>query len=83
MAISAYFDNLSDEEKRLFVQKRNDAKKAKHELNQTKQFKTLSSAVEAKCKECIYDPYGGGTWRQQVQGCTSFGCPLFEWRPGA
>jgi hypothetical protein len=30
---------------------------------------TLRQAINAKCKECIYDPYPGGcgTWREQVE----------------
>ena len=43
---------------------------------------SLRSAINAKCKECIYDPVGGkGTWRQQVEACTSRSCPLFAVRP--
>jgi hypothetical protein len=43
---------------------------------------SLRSAINAKCKECIYDPVGGkGTWRQQVEACTSRRCPLYEVRP--
>ena len=43
---------------------------------------SLRAAIDAKCKECIYDPYGGtGTWRQQVAACTSPTCPLFPIRP--
>lgn len=38
--------------------------------------------VNAKCIECIYDDIGGnGAWRQQVEACTSTGCPLYEIRP--
>lgn len=44
--------------------------------------RSLRSAINAKCKECIYDPIaGGGTWRQQVSECTSVTCPLFDIRP--
>ena len=44
--------------------------------------RSLRAAIDAKCKECIYDPYGGaGTWRQQVAACTSPSCPLFALRP--
>lgn len=44
--------------------------------------KSLRAAINAKCKECIYDPNsGGGTWRQQIGACTSPKCPLFEVRP--
>lgn len=43
---------------------------------------SYKSAVVAKCKECIYDPISGiGTWRQQVEACTSYSCPLFDYRP--
>ena len=43
---------------------------------------SLRTAIDAKCKECIYDPYGcAGTWRQQVAACTSPQCPLFPVRP--
>lgn len=43
---------------------------------------SLRAAIDAKCKECIYDPYcGGGTWRQQVAACTSYSCPLYPHRP--
>lgn len=42
---------------------------------------SLRKAIDAKCKECIYDPSQNGTWRQQVQACTSSGCPLFRDRP--
>ncbi len=38
--------------------------------------------VNAMCAACIFDPDGGGgTWRQQVEACTSLGCPLYEIRP--
>ena len=43
---------------------------------------SLRKAINAKCKECIYDPVGAtGSWRQQVGDCTSYFCPLFEARP--
>jgi hypothetical protein len=43
---------------------------------------SLRAAINAKCKECIYDPVGGrGTWRQQVEACTAPGCPLYAVRP--
>lgn len=45
---------------------------------------SLRKAIDAKCKECIYDPIGGcGKWREQVAACTSPCCPLFDVRPGA
>jgi len=43
---------------------------------------SLLGAIDAKCRECIYDPKSGtGTWRQQVEACTSQTCPLFQVRP--
>lgn len=37
-------------------------------------------AIDAKCKECIYDPYSEGTWREQVENCTSYSCALYPLR---
>ncbi len=37
--------------------------------------------VNAMCARCIYDPYQDGTWRSQVEQCTSVDCPLFSIRP--
>jgi len=37
--------------------------------------------INAKCIECIYDPYQQGSWRYQVEKCTCPGCPLFLIRP--
>lgn len=43
---------------------------------------SLRLAIDAKCKSCIYDPFGGGgTWREQVQACSSANCPLHPVRP--
>ncbi len=43
---------------------------------------TRKQAIEHKCKECIYDPFpGNGTWREQVEACTSRNCPLYQFRP--
>ena len=43
---------------------------------------SFRSAINAKCRECIYDPVGGrGNWRQQVEACTSYTCPLYPLRP--
>lgn len=39
------------------------------------------AAINAKCKDCTYDPLGRGTWRQQVEGCGVTGCPLYPLRP--
>jgi hypothetical protein len=39
-------------------------------------------AIAAKCRECIYDDHpGNGTMLEQIEGCTSYACPLFELRP--
>lgn len=44
---------------------------------------SLRQAINQKCRECIYDdsPGSGGTWRQQVEACTSQSCPLYAVRP--
>jgi len=42
---------------------------------------SLRQAVNAKCKECIYDPHSSGTWRKQIFECTSNNCPLYPFRP--
>jgi len=42
---------------------------------------SLRKAVNAKCKDCIYDPLAGGTWRKQVEECPCTSCPLYPVRP--
>lgn len=43
---------------------------------------SMRAAINAKCKDCIYDPgCGAGTWRKQVEDCTSPLCPLYPLRP--
>ena len=42
---------------------------------------SLRKAINEKCKDCIYDPKAGGTWRQQVEECTCMDCPLYPVRP--
>jgi hypothetical protein len=43
---------------------------------------SMRKAINDKCKECIYDVVSGpGTWRQQVEACTSRSCPLYAVRP--
>jgi len=43
---------------------------------------SLRAAIDAKCKDCIYDPKcGGGHWREQVAQCSSIDCPLWPVRP--
>ena len=43
----------------------------------------LRGRINAKCIECIYDPYspGSGNWRQQIMACMDTGCPLYDVRP--
>ena len=42
----------------------------------------MRGAINAKCRECIYDPIGGtGTWRAQVEACTVHDCSLYPLRP--
>ena len=44
---------------------------------------SLRGAINAKCRDCIYDPRsGGGTWREQVAQCSVISCPLWPLRPG-
>ena len=31
---------------------------------------SMRNAINAKCKDCLYDPVDGGNWRQQVEACT-------------
>ena len=43
---------------------------------------SLRKAINDHCKWCIYDEKSGlGTWRAQVEGCTSPNCSLFPVRP--
>ena len=42
---------------------------------------SLRATIDAKCKECIYDPHEMGAWRMQVEACTSPDCPLYAVRP--
>lgn len=41
----------------------------------------LRKAINEKCKDCIYDPQGKGTWKYQTENCPDSQCPLFEVRP--
>jgi hypothetical protein len=41
----------------------------------------LRGKINAMCVYCIYDPYSKGTWRKQVEECTSISCPLLDVRP--
>ena len=42
---------------------------------------SLRSAINKMCTECIYDKYSKGTRLEQIEGCTSKGCPLYQLRP--
>ena len=42
---------------------------------------TRQQAIDAKCKDCIYDPEDSGTWRQQVERCELIECSLWNYRP--
>lgn len=51
-------------------------------ISREKEKNGMRGKVNAKCIECIYDgECGVGTWRQQVEACTSFDCPLHDIRP--
>jgi hypothetical protein len=43
--------------------------------------KSRAQAINAKCRECIYDPYSAGTWREQTSACASSNCALHAFRP--
>ena len=45
-----------------------------------KSIKKLTTAINKMCKECIYDS-GNGSWRKQVEKCSSYKCPLYIYRP--
>ena len=38
-------------------------------------------AIDAHCRDCIYDAQSIGTWRYQVEACTSLNCKLHQFRP--
>lgn len=40
-----------------------------------------TKALHEMCKTCIYDKAAPGTWREQVENCTSQHCPLWQHRP--
>ena len=43
--------------------------------------KSKRKAIDAKCKDCMYDHLDGGTWRQQIDGCWDIDCSLWWHRP--
>lgn len=42
---------------------------------------SLRKLVDQHCKDCVYDPSNGGTWRQQVDACSVMKCALYPVRP--
>lgn len=42
---------------------------------------SLRQAINNKCRDCSYDRFAAGNWRQQVTACTSPACPLYLVRP--
>lgn len=58
-------------------------KRRAHVINREAGKAGLRGKIDAKCAECIYDPYSSGTWRKQVEECTDTGCPLWTVRPTA
>ena len=42
---------------------------------------SLRGAVNAKCRECTYDPLGAGTAAQQIACCVDSDCALHPVRP--
>ena len=42
---------------------------------------SLRAAVNAKCKDCCFDPIEPGRWKQQVEACSVTRCPLYDVRP--
>ena len=44
---------------------------------------SLRGAINKMCRDCIYDKFDRGTWRQQVEACSCTDCPLYPVRPRA
>jgi len=44
---------------------------------------SLRKAINSMCRHCIYDKNQAGSWRAQVEACTSEACPLQRVRPHA
>ena len=42
---------------------------------------SLRKAINAKCKQCVYDPMDVGTAAQQIAACICRDCPLHKVRP--
>jgi len=37
--------------------------------------------INENCRFCIYDKHAEGTWREQIEACTSTDCALYPIRP--
>ena len=47
-----------------------------------KPLRNRAKAIDAMCKDCIYDSQAKGTWRLQVENCPNeTTCPLWSFRP--
>ena len=55
------------------------AKRARHPTKQAGV--SVRKAVNAKCKDCSWDPAAPGTWKVQIQCCPCIECPLWPIRP--
>jgi hypothetical protein len=42
---------------------------------------TRQQAINAKCRNCIFDDLANGTWRMQTEACELTGCALHPYRP--
>jgi hypothetical protein len=40
-----------------------------------------TKALNEMCKTCTYDKAMPGTWREQVENCSSQHCPIWQHRP--
>lgn len=43
--------------------------------------KSLRKSINAKCKQCLYDPGSPGRCLEQIACCVSVDCALFDVRP--
>ena len=42
---------------------------------------SYKKAINAMCRQCLYDPEQEGAWREQVTACTDYRCALYSVRP--
>lgn len=50
-------------------------------MSKNKHTLSLRAAINANCKDCIYDGAESGSWRKQVENCTITACSLHPVRP--